>query len=127
MRIMARNSVKVWYALYEGDNDVTTTDEWGNTLMTGEHRIEYSDPKCIKASVSPASGEAQVEMFGTEVSYSRVMIVDDLKCPIDENSVLWISTLPEFEDGRPIYEYSVAAVAKSLNHVSYALKKREVS
>lgn len=129
MRIMDRNSVNVWYALYESDSDITAMDEWGNVLMTGEHKIKYSDPVLIKASVSPASGEAQIEMFGTQVSYSRVMIVSDPKCPIDENAILWVTKEPEFEEGsdRPIYEYSVVAVARSLNHVSYALREREVS
>lgn len=128
MKLLTRNTVAVWYALYSSDTLVTTTDEWGNVLKTGEHKVSYGTPVKIRASVSPASGEAQEEMFGTNLSYSRVMIVSDKNCPIDENSVLWIGSEPEFDDDdNPVYEYRVAAVARSLNNVSYALRRREVS
>ena len=128
MKLVNRNTRIISYALYQSDSDVTVTDEWGNTLLTGEHRVSYSTPNTVRASVSPASGEAQKEMFGTDISYSKVMIVADPKCPIDENSVLWVDSEPQFDaDGNPVFDYTVEAVARSLNLTSYAIKKCEVS
>jgi hypothetical protein len=128
MRLLSRNLSPIWYSLYEGDEMVTTTDEWGNTLMTGEHKVSYADPVKIKVSVSAASGDAQEDMFGTNITYSKVMIVDDHKCPIDENTVLWLDSEPVFDDeGNPVYDYKITAVARSINFVSYAISKREVS
>ena len=128
MKLVNRNTRPVWYALYESDTDVTTTDEWGNELLTGEHKVSYSEPSVVKASVSPSSGEAQEDMFGTNISYSKVIIVADPRCPIDENSILWLDAEPQFdEEGNPVFEYTIAAVARSLNYTSYAVRKREVS
>lgn len=128
MKLVNRNTRPVWYALYESDIDVATTDEWGNELLTGEHKVSYGEPLMVKASVSPASGEAQKEMFGTDISYSKVMVVADPHCPIDENSILWIENEPQFDaDNNPVYEYVVTAVARSLNFTSYAINKCEVS
>lgn len=128
MKLMTRNIRPVWYSLYQSDELVTQTDEWGNVLNTGEHKVSYSDPVKIKASVSPASGQTQEEMFGTDINYSKVMIIDNKNCPINEYSILWVETEPKFDDeGNPIYDYVVAAVARSLNHTSYAIRKREVS
>lgn len=128
MKLVNRNTRFIWYALYESDSLVTTTDEYGNELMTGEHSVSYSEPAKVRASVSPSNGEAQKEMFGTDLSYSKVVIVADPDCPIDENSILWIDGEPQFdEEQNPIFDYTVAAVARSFNFTSYAVRKREVS
>lgn len=128
MRLQRRNLVTIYYALYEGVTDVEETDEYGNPVMTGEHKISYSEPQSIKGNISPASGRVQTDMFGTTIEYSRVLIVDDMDCPIDEHTVLWVDKEPEFDDdGQPIYEYVVKERAVSLHSISYALSKREVS
>lgn len=127
MKLMNRNIRPIWYALYSSD-ELVTVDEYGNTLLTGEHKVSYKEPVQVKASVSPASGQTQEEMFGTDIAYSKVMVIADKNCPIDEHTVLWIESEPQFdEDNNPIYDYVVAAVARSLNHTSYAIRKREVS
>jgi len=57
-----------------------------------------------------------------------VIVTDDLTCPIDENSVLFVDKLPEYsEDGTPLYDYVVKRVAKSLNAIAYAIQKVNVS
>ena len=57
-----------------------------------------------------------------------MIVTDDLTCPIDENSVLFVDKLPEYsEDGTPLYDYVVKRVAKSLNAIAYAIQKVNVS
>ena len=124
MRTMERNKVSFWYLLF--DRKVAITDDEGNE--SGEHTVLYKDAVQMKANVSAATGAAQVEQFGNFISYDKVIVIDDLSCPIDENSVLFIDKEPEYaEDGPPLYDYLVKRVAKSLNSISIAVSKVTVS
>ena len=68
------------------------------------------------------------DMFGNLESYDKVLITDDMSCPIDENTVLFIDREPTFNaDGSPAFDYIVRRVAKSLNNISYAVSKVNVS
>lgn len=125
MKIMERNKSSYWYLLYDKKEPVR--DEDGNE--TGDSRVVY------KAAV-PAAGimcqrlpvPAQVEQFGNFISYDKVIVTDDLSCPIDENTVLFVDKEPEYDaDGNPLYDYIVRRVAKSLNSISYAISKVTVS
>ena len=123
MKVMNRNKQKLSYMLYiKGD---ALKDEYGNE--TGEFDISYGDPVEIKASVSPAFGNSQQELFGTLEGYDKVVITDDMACPINENTVLFLDKEPEFADGQPIYDYVVKRVAKSLNFIAYAVRKVVIS
>lgn len=44
----------------------------------------------MEANISPAAGYAQIQQFGQFISYDKVIITDDMTCPIDENAVLFI-------------------------------------
>lgn len=166
MRLMKRNLKPIWYCLYQGRVPVTDSDGY----ETGETEISYSDPVELKVNVSPASGQAQDEMFGTLEDYDKVIITDWMGCPIDENSVLFVDMAPEYgvipvpepePDPEPVeepveepdeeegedpdpepdpqpepepekvllnsYDYIVKRVAKSLNHISYAISRVKVS
>ena len=71
---------------------------------------------------------AQVEQFGNSLLYDKVIITDDVTCPVDEHSVLCIDSPPAYDkDGNLIYDYIVKKVARSLNTVSFAVSKVEVS
>jgi hypothetical protein len=123
MKIMERNKVPFYYLLY--DRKEAVQDEYG---MTGDYRVFYKKAAKLRASVSTGVGSAQVEQFGNFVSYDKVIITDDLKCPIDENTVLFLDKKPEYrEDGTPLYDYIVKRVAKSRNFISYAVQKVSVS
>lgn len=124
MKTLKRNQISFWYLLYVEKKDLK--DEWGNE--TGESTIVYAPAVQMKANVSAATGYAQVEQFGNFAGYDKVIVTDDLSCPIDENSVLFIDKEPEYaEDGTPLYDYIVKRVAKSLNSISYAVSKVSVS
>lgn len=124
MRCLDRNKRTFYYALYEKTEQIK--DEYGNE--TGQSRNMYSTPVAMRANVSAATGEAQMEQFGNMVTYDRVIICDNMTCPIDEDSVLCVDREPSYNtEGDLIYDYVVKRVARSLNTVSYAISKVEVS
>lgn len=126
MRGLHRNKIRIFFANYLSRHQIT--DDYGN--LTGDYRIEYSNPVEIWASVSAARGEVTTQQFGEDVRYNRVVLIDDLKCSISETSVLWIDTLPEIKadgstDTPP--DYIVKQVATSLNSKSIAVSRVNVS
>lgn len=124
MKTMERNKQRFFYLLYDRKKPVK--DEDGNE--TGEETVIYKEAVSFRANVSAATGASQVEQFGNLTGYDKVIVTDDLTCPIDENSVLFLDKEPEYdEDGKPLYDYMVKRVAKSLNSVSIAVTKVSVS
>lgn len=125
MRTMERNKQSFFYLLYDRKEPVT--DEGGNE--TGEETVVYKPAVSFRANVSAATGASQVEQFGSLTGYDKVIVTDDMTCPIDENSVLFLDKRPEYgeEDGQPLYDYMVRRVAKSLNSISIAVTKVSVS
>lgn len=108
MRNLERNKSDVTYRLYKGITEKQDDDGY----YTGEKVPTYEDSVTIRASVSAARGSSDVDMFGINVPYTNTVIVDDMSCPISESTRLEI-------DGKP---YAVLLVAKSLNHITYAVK-----
>ena len=88
MKLLKRNLRSVWYQLYQGQTAQTDSDGF----ETGEIASSYSDPILLICSVSPASGNVLAETFGTLENYDKIIITDDLSCPIDEHSVLYVDT-----------------------------------
>ena len=109
MLCMEINKTPIVYKLYTGKTEAVDDDG----MYTGEQVPTYADPVTIRASVSAARGMADLELFGVDVVYSNTIIVDDMTCPIDENSLIEIGGDP----------YAVVRVAKSLNHITYAVQK----
>lgn len=124
MKTMERNKQMFFYLLYDRKEPVK--DEDGNE--TGEETVVYKPAVSFRANVSAATGASQVEQFGNLAGYDKVIVTDDLSCPIDENTVLFLDKEPEYdEDGKPLYDYMVKRVAKSLNSMSIAVTKVSVS
>lgn len=126
MKTLNRNKTRLFYALYEGKTSIT--DEYGN--ITGEYERVYSTPRECFANISAARGETQTRQFGETENYDKVIVVDNDFPPIDEYSILWIDTLPEFnEEGKTDtpYDYEVKKIARSLNNISIAVSKVNVS
>lgn len=126
MRTLNRNKIRIYYANYIAKNPIK--DEYGN--LTGEYKITYGNPVAVMANVSAARGEATTRQFGEDVSYDRIIILDDPTFPIAETSILWIDTPPEItEEGttKTPHDYIVKQVATSLNSVSIAVSKVNVS
>ena len=125
MRALKRNKQKIYYANYTGRSEVT--DE--NGLITGETSISYTNPVGVNVNVSASRGEAYIDLFGTDLNYTKA-IVSDTDLGIDENSVLWVGkeayqTTSTTSVITP-YNYIVASIAKSLNSVVYAIREVDV-
>lgn len=119
MKLLKRNKkTEIYYALYQGEVDCVDEDGF----MTGEKTVTYSEPKKMKVNASPSTGATSVEQFGTLTDYDKVLMTDDMNCPIDENSIIWLETQPSEE-----HNYKVKKIAKSLNSIAYAVKKVDVN
>ena len=125
MRGMVRNKTRFYYASYNGETEII--DEHGN--VTGEYVVTFSNPIKTTGNISAARGEMQSRQFGESESYDKVIVLDDRDAPIDEQSILWVDTLPLLnEDGSTDtpHDYIVTRVARSLNGVSIAIRKVRV-
>lgn len=134
MRCMNLNKRVFYYATYEGRTSIV--DEFGND--TGETEAQYSDPVMFKANISAAKGEAEVQQFGDNLAYDKVIVLDNTAPDIDEYSILWVDTLPELDSEGHLqtgvtdevitpHDYIVKKVGKSINSVSLAISKVTVS
>ena len=126
MRTLNRNKIRIFYANYR--DKIPLKDEYGN--RTGEYQVIYDNPVAVKANVSAARGESTTRQFGEDVSYDRIIVLDDPQFPIAETSILWVDTTPEIaEDGttNTPHDYIVKQVAPSLNSVSIAVSKVNVT
>lgn len=118
MRICNRNKQSIYYALYEDSTELV--DDYGNA--TGQITNNYADPIEMRCNVSPARGTADIEQFGANTNYTKTIVTDNMTCPIDEHSILWIG-----RDTTGPYNYVVTQVARSLNSITYAIKEVNVS
>lgn len=134
MKCMERNKSTFYYALYTGREMIE--DEYGN--VSGEWDTQHGDPIAEQANISAAQGETQARQFGENVSYDKVIVMDNPFVPIDEFTVLWVDTVPKLtdsgslaldEEGKIItpHDYVIKKVARSLNSVSFAISKVTVS
>lgn len=124
MRCLERNKQPFWYCLYREEE--TVYDEYGNEVS--EPHVIYEDPIRMYANISQASGYSQTEQFGNLADYDKVIVTDDMECPIDEHTVLFVDKYPEYNDENDLaFDYVVRRVAKSLNSISIAIRKVETS
>lgn len=123
MKIMERNKQTFWFCQFLGAAPIE--DE--NGYETGPQTL-YSEAESFRANVSAASGAVQLQQFGNFTEYDKVIVTGDTTCPIGEETVLFLDKEPEYdEDGKPLYDYIVKRVARSLNAVSIAVAKVSVS
>lgn len=122
MKLLERNKQTVYYAVLTGVADAA--DALGN--LTGERVKTFSTPVKTRMYVSAARGSASDEVFGVDTPYTKVLITDDMACPITETSRLWIDKEAVVGSAVTEHNYIVTQVAKSLNHISYAVKEVDV-
>ena len=121
MRCLDRNKREFYYCLYIGET--RAIDEDGN--YTGETISAYEDPVMVKGNVSAARGTAEIEQFGTNLSYDKTITLEGIDYPIDERTVLFVDSVPGESGalGNPPYDYKVEEIAKSLNQTVIAISK----
>lgn len=122
---LSANRQKIYYGEITGWEDVV--DEHGD--KTGEKRKTYSTPQEFLIYVAPSRGDVTWNPFGIGDNYTNVMSTNDRRCPITEDSVLWIGIDPFDSEGNIVTEhnYIVTRRAEGLNSILYAIKKVEVS
>ena len=131
MKALERNKGPMWYALYLGEEDIL--DGQGNP--TGERRSLYSEPVRLYGNLDAGfngrygiNSQSAVEDFGIDLRYDKTLVITDMDCPMDEYSVLIIDRPVEYNSaGQLLYDHIVVKVDKSINVLSYALKKVNVS
>lgn len=120
MRALCRNKRVFYYCLYVGKTAIVDEDNY----ETGDYILTYEQAIPMKANISAVKGDSQIEIFGSDISYDSVIVTDDLSCPIDENSVLFVDKLPEYDSmGVPLYDYIVSKVSRSLNSIAIAISR----
>lgn len=118
MRTLKRNHTLIKYATFKDKVEILD----GNGYRTGQFTNRYNAKTDLRACVSAARGETQLDMFGVNANYTKTLVVDDVNCPIDENTILWVDNL-----SAEVHDYIVVQKAKSLNFISYAIRKVEVT
>lgn len=126
MKALERNKQTFYYALPTGTlTDVIDEDGF----YTGEQMPSYAKPVKAEMNISPATGRTALEWFGVNETYDKVLVTDDIECPINEATILWVDVIPEIIDGatETPYDYIVGRVARSLNSVVIGIRKVSVS
>lgn len=119
METMTINQTQFYYATYAGRQ--MSVD--GSGYYTGESSISYSNPVSAYGNVSAARGEASVEQFGQDVAYDKIIVSCDTTLPITDTTIIWLDNNPASQP----HDYIVKKVAKSLNVISIAIRKVEVT
>jgi hypothetical protein len=118
-----KNQRKMYYALY--GNKTMIYDDDGNPTL--EYEIGYYAPVVFYASLSTGKSDSEESPFGNTLDYDRTIITTDMNLPVDENSLIWVKSVPEINpDGSPRGEsadYKVAApVLDGLDSLRIAVK-----
>lgn len=125
MRTLKRNQTEFWYANPIGTEPIL--DE--NGYETGEMQVLYGEPVSASGNISPARGAAELDMFGIHTNYTKTIVPDCKDIPIGKYTILWLDDEPDDagEAGAVKHDYVFAAVAKSINSVTIAVKEVNVS
>lgn len=133
MRTMRRNK----QSFYEAKVTGVEMGQNGDGEYTEETKI-YSTPDEHYAVISPASGSAELQEFGANEVYDKVITLEKGENYLAVGSLLWIDCPVELdtngdlaidESGKLItpYNYIVTAVSESLNFIKVAIRKVSVS
>ena len=122
MRTLKRNKTTLYYALHTGRAEMVDA----NGDYTGNYVDTYGSPVLLRANISASRGSVSEEMFGLDTQYTKTVVVDK-SCPIKEDTILWIGITPDAmgESGTVKHNYTVTAIAESLNSITIAIKEVE--
>jgi len=124
MRNARANETVIKALNYKGTEDVLDNEGY----KTGEKKVKYSPVIVFRASVSGAKGSSQVEIFGTDISYDKTISMSRNlfeKLKFDENTVFFIGVPAKFDNGTPLYNYTVKRIAETVNQVVIAVKSND--
>lgn len=131
MRLLKRNKQTIYYRNFIEQTDITTTDEYGNVLETGEKEKSYTEVKSARAYVKSAIGQNAAEPFGDFTSKKRTIYFSAGQTDINEYSQLWIGIDPEIDDetGEPKtpHNFTVDGISKGINEWRILIRQVEVN
>lgn len=126
MRSMTRNRRSFYYA--DLISVGMSQDADGNYV---ENVMTYSNPVKAEGVITPASGEAQMQLFGMNELYDKAITLNLGENFLEIGSVLWVDVVPVIDEktGKTDtpYDYIVVKVSNSLNFVNVAIRKVDVS
>ena len=138
MRSLRKNMQRLYYSLYSEEITVYERDENGEIVyveVDGERipvvistQAGYSEPVEFYANISAGRGNSQDAPFGSDVDYTRTISTCDMTCPLDELSIIWIESEPQYNPDGTVNadsaDYKVAAYpARGHDNIVYAIKK----
>ena len=140
LHTLARNKQPIYFATLASKEELV--DEYGN--RTGQYEPIYNAPQLAHMNIRWDNGEVRLEGFGLNASAKRRIVTDDMNCPIDISTIIWLGISPyETESGTVGYavvgdgvvgtvylakhNYVVSgAPQKSLNHIVYEIEEVNV-
>ena len=110
MHNLRRNETEFEYFIPNGlESDL---DE--NGMHTGDFEKQYALPVTYRGNISVPTGYASQNLFGTDVRYSHLLVMDDPDADISETGMIrWKGSL-----------YEIRAVRPSINTLAIALRKK---
>lgn len=128
MRLLDRNKQTVYWRNLTGSTAITTTDEFGNILETGEWVKTYGEVKSARLYVKSAIGMNTADPYGDFTSKQRTIYALPQETDIDEFSILWIGIDPLLDEGEPTvpHNFTVNGVSHGINHIRIAVRQVDV-
>ena len=144
MRVLNKNTIKMWYALHRESEDIYKLDSQGNKIIVytdtstdpptvyyetvGTTKEGYGYPVEFYGNIAFSKiGEAETTEFGVSLTeYEATVTVSKNYIPIDETSLIWTHTPLVDTDGyavRDDADFKVLKVHPSLNECKYLLAK----
>lgn len=131
----------MYYSLFKGEQPEYVLDENGNRIVdyidedgnvyyreTGRKIQAYAEPVAFLGNISMSSGEVSSQEYGIDISgYDAILILDKDEIPIDETSLIWFETEPQYKDADKTIvdgnkaDYRVLAIKPSLNQFKAVL------
>lgn len=119
MRCLMRNKRAIVYKNFVATEFAEDTQ--GN--KTGRKITNYTEPITVYGTVSTPTGNAVLEMFGTNENYDKIVVIDMPSINISENSVLWLDR--KYDTDVP-YDYVVKRVIRNHNYLTVGVRKVDV-
>ena len=126
MRNLRYNMQPIWYSLLTGKTE--NVDEYGND--TGTYTLTYATPVKKWMSVRWNIGDVMLNPFGLNEDGRRRLATDDLNCPINVGTILWIGITPDSngESGEVKHNYELSgSPERSLNQIVYLVQEVHAS
>lgn len=114
MRSVQRNKQTIWYALRLDSTEVI--DEYGNA--TGEFVEQYSIPMKLNINIGVPKGQINLERFGLNDDYTRVLATTDMDCPIAVDTILWVGIEPTLP-----HNFVVKKIMPAINQLLIAIQE----